>query len=196
MKIIRLPLQRQRSLPIVCFVDLQVEYVSKGRPFAVDVLEPWMDNTRTLLAFARENRLPIAHFRQLRREAFLNVATDYASWIEEFRPLPSEMIFERSMPSCYAAPAFVAVTQNMDHPVFVMAGLTSTGACLATALDAYHRQHTSLFVADASWTPAIGKSSEEESNVFAGELIRQYSNVTNTKGMIEWLNREQVGIAS
>ncbi len=196
MNIIRLPLQRQRPLPIVCFVDLQVEYVSKGRPFAVDSLEPWMGNCRKLLAFARENRLPIAHFRQLRREAFLNAATDYASWIEEFRPLPSEMIFERSMPSCYSAKAFAAVTQNMDDPVFVIAGLMSTGACLATALDAYHRQHTSLFVADASWSPSIGSASEEESNVFATALIRQYSDVTNIRGLMEWLHRERVGMAS
>ncbi|MCC6737317.1 MAG: isochorismatase family protein [Bauldia sp.] len=196
MNIIRLPLQRQRPLPIVCFVDLQVEYIAKGRPLAVDANEPWMGNCRRLLAFAREHRLPIAHFRQLRREAYLNAATDYASWIDEFRPRPSEMIFERSMPSCYAAQAFAAVTQNMDHPVFVIAGLTSTGACLATALDAYHRQHTSLFVADASWSPAIGGASEEESNVFATELIRQYSDVTNIKGLLEWLSKEQVGIAS
>jgi nicotinamidase-related amidase len=196
MNIVRLPLQRQRALPIVCFVDLQVEYVSKGRPFAVDEMEPWTDNCRKLLAFAREQRLPIAHFRQLRREAFLNPATDYASWIEEFRPRPSEMIFERSMPSCYSAQAFAAVTQNMDNPVFIIAGLMSTGACLATALDAYHRQHTSLFVADASWSPPIGRASAEESNVFATELIRQYSDVTSTRGLIEWLNKERVGIAS
>jgi nicotinamidase-related amidase len=196
MNIIHLPLQRQRPLPILCFVDLQVEYVSKGRPLAVDETERWMANCRSLLAFAREQRLPIAHFRQLRREAYLNAATDYAAWIEEFRPRPSEMIFERPMPSCYSAEAFAAVTQNMDYPVFVIAGLMSTGACLATALDAYHRQHTSLFVADASWSPAISKASEEESNAFATELIRQYSDVTNTKGLIKWLHRERVGIAS
>lgn len=196
MNIVRLPLQRQRALPIICFVDLQVEYVSQGRALAVEETEPWMGNCRKLLAYARQQRLPIAHFRQLRREAFLNPATSFASWIEEFRPRPSEMVFERSMPSCYSAPGFASVTQNMDDPVFVIAGLMSTGACLATALDSFHRQHTSLFVADASWSPPIGNASAEESNVFATELIRQYSDVTTTKGLIEWLTREQIGIAS
>lgn len=196
MNIIRLPIQRQRSLPLVCFIDLQVEYVSTGRALAVGETEPWIGNCRRLLAFAREKGLPIAHFRQLRRGPFLNPATSFSGWIEEFRPRPSEMVFERAMPSCYAADGFARVASNLDNPFLVIAGLMSSGACLATAIDGFHRQHTSLFVSDASWSPPLGSASAEESNDFASEVIRQYSDVMTTKGLIEWLSRESFERAS
>jgi nicotinamidase-related amidase len=196
MNIIRLPIQRQRSLPLVCFIDLQVEYVSIGRALAVGETEPWIGNCRRLLAYGREKGLPIAHFRQLRRGPFLNPATPFSGWIEEFRPRPSEMVFERALPSCYAADGFERVTSNLDNPFLVIAGLMSSGACLATAIDGFHRQHTSLFVSDASWSPPLGAASAEESNNFATEVIRQYSDVMTTKGLIEWLSRESFERAS
>ena len=196
MNIIRLPLQRQRNRALVCFVDLQVEYVSPGRALAVEQTEPWTSNCRRLLGFARQLRLPIAHFRQLRRDTFLNPATPFAAWIEEFRPRPSEMVFERALPSCYSAAGFAAVTDNIDHPLLLIAGLMSSGACLATALDGFHRGHSALFVHDASWSPPIGETSAERANAFSAELIGQFCEVMSTDSLMEWLSRESIGIAS
>ena len=121
MNVIHLPRLRQRNNPILCFVDLQREYVSPGRALAMHEIDPWMNNCGRLLEFAREQRLPIAHLRQLRRGAFLNPATDFASWIEDFRPRPSEMVFERPMPSCYSAAGFSEVIDNIDNPILVVA---------------------------------------------------------------------------
>ena len=196
MNVIHLPRQRQRSQPVLCFVDLQLEYVSVGRALAVNETEPWMANCRRLLGFAREQRLPIAHFRQLRRGAFLNPATSFSDWIEEFRPRPSEMVFEREMPSCYAADGFPAMTENMDNPILVIAGLTSSGACLATALDCFHRHHESCFVSDASWSQPVGSVSSQEANSISGEIIRQYSDVMSTDQFIELLSRDTFSLVS
>ncbi len=190
MNVIHLPLQRQRSHPIVCFVDLQLEYVSDGRALAVDEIEPWLGNCRRLLAFARAQRLPIAHFRQLRRGTLFNAATPFAGWIEEFRPRPSEMVFERELPSCYAAAEFASVTDNIDNPLLVVCGLTSSGACLATIVDSFHRQHTTCFVSDSSWSQALGGLGGAEANDVTAEIIRQYSEVLTTEQLIEWLSNE------
>src|SRR5687767_3716332 len=103
MNVIRLPLHRARKQPILCFLDLQLEYVSEGRTLAVETMDPWAANCRSLLAFARQMRMPIAHFRLLQRGPLFNPATGFAGWIEEFRPRPSEMLYERAMPSCYSA---------------------------------------------------------------------------------------------
>jgi nicotinamidase-related amidase len=196
MNVIHLPRQRQRSHPILCFVDLQLEYVSPGRALAVDETEPWMGNCRKLLRFGREQRLPIAHFRQLRRGGFLNPATGFAGWIEEFRPRPSEMVFERDMPSCYSATGFPAMTENIDNPILVISGLTSSGACLATSLDSFHRKHVSCFISDASWSQPLGFASGHEANAFSGEIIRQYSDVMSTDELIEWLSKEKFSLVS
>src|SRR5579864_4904948 len=65
--------------PLVCFLDLQIEYVAEGRALALESQSPWMANCRRLLALARAERLSIAHFRQLRRGTVLNPATEFAS---------------------------------------------------------------------------------------------------------------------
>ena len=190
MNVIHLPRQRQRSHPIMCFVDLQLEYVSEGRALAVDDVDPWIGNCRRLLEFAREARLPIAHFRQLRRGPFFNPATPFSGWIEEFRPRPSEMVFERSLPSCYSAPEFADVADNIDNPILVICGLTSSGACLATVLDGFHRNHLACFATDASWSQPLGSASSRESCALTGEIIRQYADLLDTDQLIEWLAHE------
>ncbi len=196
MNVIHLPRLRQRSHPLICFVDLQVEYVSPGRALAVDDTDPWMENCRRLLDFARRQRMPIAHFRQLRRDTYLNAATSFSAWIEDFRPRPSEMVFERGLPSCYSAAGFPAMAENIDNPLLVIAGLTSSGACLATVLDCFHRNHESCFVADASWSQPLGVASGAEANAISGEIIRQYSDVMSTNELIEWLSKETFSLVS
>ena len=196
MNVVHLPRLRQRNTPILCFVDLQREYASHGRALAVDEIEPWMSNCARLLSFAGEQRLPIAHLRQLRRGAFLNPATDFAAWMDEFRPRPSEMVFERSMPSCYSADGFSAVIDNIDDPVVVVAGLTSSGACLATLLDCFHRNHSGCFISDTSWSQPLGSASGEEANSFSTEIIRQYSDVMTTEELIQWLSKDRFSLVS
>ena len=196
MNVIHLPRQRQRSHPVMCFVDLQLEYVSAGRALAVDEMEPWLGNCRRLLEFSREQRLPIAHFRQLRRGSFLNAATPFAGWIEEFRPRPSEMVFERDLPSCYTASEFESIVNNTDNPILVVCGLTSSGACLATVLDGFHRNHTVCFVGDASHSQALGSANSNEVNEVTSEIIRQYAEVLTTEQLIDWLSNETFSLVS
>lgn len=196
MNVIQLPRQRHRTHPIICFVDLQVEYVSAGRALGLRELEPWLDNCRRLLGFAREQRLPIAHFRQLRGGALLNPATGFAGWIEEFRPRPSEMVFERELPSCYAAAEFKAVMARGGEPTLIICGLTSGGACLATVLEAFHRGHSTCFVSDASWSQQLGGVSEREANETLAAVIGQYTEVLNTDEVLEWLSKQTFSLVS
>jgi nicotinamidase-related amidase len=173
--------------PLVCFLDLQVEYVAEGRALALDACTPWMENCRELLALARAERMSIAHFRQLRRGTVLNPATGFANWIEEFRPRPSEMIFERALPSCYAAERFASVLDHIDHPVVILAGLTGHGACLATVLDGFHRRHRFIYVSDASSTPRLGALDTAASHACVTEIIGCYAEVSTTEKITRWL---------
>src|SRR5262249_61612449 len=97
--------------------------VAEGRALALEERAPWMENCRRLLAFARRERMSIAHFRQLWRGTLLNPATPFAGWIEEFRPRPSGMVFERNLPSCYAADGFVSILHNIHSPPPLLARL-------------------------------------------------------------------------
>ena len=186
-----LPFQKRpthKDEPLVCFADLQVEYVVQGRALALEQFTPWMENCRRLLSFARQNRMSISHFRQLWNKPFLNAATPFASWIEEFRPRPSEMNFDRQLPSCYAAEDFVSVLDNIENPHLILAGLTGHGACLATVLDGFHRKHRITYVADASWTPALGALTPAAAHACVSEIIGCYADVVHTGWLIEWLS--------
>ena len=173
--------------PLICFLDLQMEYVADGRALALEARAPWTENCRQLLELARAERMSIAHFRQLRRGTVLNPATGFANWIDEFRPRPSEMIFERSLPSCYAAERFASVLDHIDHPIIVMAGLTGHGACLATVLDGFHRRHRIIYVSDASCTPRLGVLDAAAAHACVTEIIGCYAEVSSTEKIISWL---------
>lgn len=189
MHVIPFPHRRpHEGAPLLCFLDLQIEYVADGRALALEERAPWLENCRRLLAFARAERMSIAHFRQLWRGTLLNPATPFASWIEEFRPRPSEMVFERDLPSCYAAEGFVSVLNHIDSPRLVLAGLTGHGACLATALDGFHRKHHITFVCDASSTPPLGAFSAAATHACLAEVIACYAEVMSTNHVIERLS--------
>jgi nicotinamidase-related amidase len=188
MRVIRFPHRpRHESTPLICFLDLQIEYVSDGRALALDEQTPWTENCRRLLAFARAERMSIAHLRQLWRGTLLNPATAFAGWIEEFRPRASELVFERELPSCYSADGFAPVLDNIESPRLVLAGLTGHGACLATVLDGFHRKHQITFVHDASSTPKLGTFNATASHACLTEIVACYAEVMSTQQAIEWL---------
>lgn len=185
MSVIRFPGNMEESgTPLVVFVDLQQEYVSDGRAHALARREPWWSNSLRLLEFARDRGLPVAHFRQLRREPFFNRATPFAEWIDEFRPRPHEMVFERSQPSCYSNDSFTALLDSLSRPMFLLAGLTCESNCLATIFDAYHRGHRTTLVADACGSRALGDHGEAEVHDVVTEIAELFCDVALTTEVV------------
>jgi nicotinamidase-related amidase len=185
MSVIRFPrYQEDYDTPVVVFVDLQREYVAEGRAHALERREPWWSNCMRLLEFARDRGLPVAHFRQLRREPFFNRATPFAEWIEEFRPRPHEMVFERSFPSCYANESFASLLDSLSTPFIVLAGLTCESNCLATVFDAYHRGHRAMLVTDASGSRSLGQHREQEVHDVVTEVASLFCDVISTTEVV------------
>ena len=187
MSLLQFPKRHQRTdAPMLILLDLQKEYVSSGRAFSIDQIDGCIGNCQRLLDAGRANGLPIAHFRQLMSGPYFNPSTSFSEWIEEFRPRPSEMVYERRMPSCYDNEIFSAFMESMGNPVLFLAGLTAERACLSTIVDAAHRQHSITFISDASASLEIGGRSSSESHGFVSDLIQEYCDVISTD---EALNR-------
>lgn len=185
MSVIRFPrVSEDFGTPLFLFVDLQREYVIDGRAHALRHHEPWSGNCLRLLDFARKRGYPIAHFRLLKREPFFNRATPFAEWIEEFRPWPHEMVFERSMPSCYANESFAALLDSLSRPHFVLAGLTCETNCLATVFDAHHRGHRALLVVDASASRGLGDRTEAQVHEVATQIAESLCDVATTTEVV------------
>ena len=120
--------------------------------FALPYAEAVIENCRRVLRHARQLGLPVAFLRMIDRTPFFNPALSYSKWISGFEPVSSDMIFERKKPSCHASREFAnAMTAGGGH--FVLAGFSGEAACLATAMEAFHRDHRVTYLADASASP-------------------------------------------
>jgi hypothetical protein len=65
-----------------------------------------------------------------------------------------------------------------------MAGFSGDGACLATAVDAFNRDHSLVFLNDASATQAFGSLKDDESHSAVTALIELYGRSIRTE---EWI---------
>ena len=166
-----------RVLPTLVFVDLQQEYLATQRALAVPEAELAIKNCRLALAQARALGIPVAFARLIGQSAFFNPATRFSRPIEGFEPTNADMVFERTKPSCYANESFAEVMEYAGGN-FILAGLAGESACLATAVDAFHRGHRFTFLADASASHALDEMS-------AGEIHRAVKNVIGLYGEVE-----------
>jgi nicotinamidase-related amidase len=176
-----------QSAPVIALVDLQMEYVSAGRAYAISDVEECLERCGALLEHSRSAGLPIAHFRQVRASTYFNGASPFSAWIREFQPRCNEMVFERALPSCYSNAAFCSFLESIREPSIVLAGLTGEEACLSTAIDALHRNHELIFVQDASTSRAINNLSEHDTHELISNIISVYAKTTNCSELLRHL---------
>ncbi len=190
--VIEFPLQ-ERNLhnSVFIFIDLQMEYLSTGRAYALEDVQRCLENCNLILSKAREYGLTIVHFRSLMPGTFFNQGTVFAKWIERFSPRPNEMVFEHKQPSIYSNQDFAAFIDQIDEPDLVAVGLTGDRSCLSTAVESKHRNYKLTYITDASATPSIGGFSESESHEFVTNIISQYSKVMSTQSLLSNIENTQ-----
>jgi nicotinamidase-related amidase len=176
-------------LPILIFVDLQVEYTSEGRAHYMATAEPAIRNCHTLLQKARELRLPIGHFRQYQTGHFFNSASPFSHWVEGLSPRANEYVYERSLPSCFSSASFCELMNNIEQPEIIMAGLGGERACLSTAIECFHRGFQVTFVYDCSASAALDEMSEADSHDVVADIISIYGEVVALDEMLPRMER-------
>lgn len=169
-------------------VDLQQEYIASPRVLALPETKDALANCRAALAHARAMGIPVAFARWIDRAPLFNKATPFARWIEGFEPHGVDMIFERNRPSCYASGDFAEVMSSGGGS-FVLAGFAGEAACLATAIDAYHRGHTVTFLADASASHALDDIAANDVHRVVSNVAGLYGDVIGTSAWIARTSR-------
>jgi nicotinamidase-related amidase len=171
------------SIPTLVLLDLQQDDVASSRLSSIPQAEAALDNCRLALAHSRQMGWPVAFLRMSGGLAHFNPALSYSSWLPGFEPLTSEMVFERSKPSCYANREFAhAMTEAGGH--FVLAGFSGEAGCLATAVEAFHRDHRVTFLADASASLGLDQIAATSVHETVTQLIGLYGEVTTTRSWI------------
>lgn len=186
MTLIPFPRRHRRSpAPVLALMDLQMEYVAEGRAYCLGHAGGALHNCARLLRTARRCGLPVAHFRQLLPGQHFNECSDLAGWIEDFRPLPNEAVYQREVPSAYRNEIFYSLVDAMDNPLVLLAGLTSERACLSTVIDAVHLGHRIAFVQDASASAGFGGRDCRDTHALVCDLIAEYCEVISTDEAVE-----------
>ena len=176
------------AVPVIVLVDLQQEYVAAPRALALSEITDQLANCREILNHARSAGLPIAFTRWIGKSPFFNAATRFSGWIKGFEPQNADMIFDRSQPSCYASKDFVEVIANSGGNI-VIAGFAGEVACLSTAIDAFHRGHNLVFIADASASHSLDSIAAPDVHNVISRLISLYGAVTTTRAWIKDTSR-------
>jgi nicotinamidase-related amidase len=172
------------AIPTLVLVDLQQEYIASPRGLAIPAVEAALENCAAALACARRIGLPVAHVRWSGSSAFFNSATRYSEWIEGFAPLGSEMIFERSRPSCYSSEQFAEVMGEGESS-FVLAGFAGESACIATIIEAFHRNHRVTYLVDASGSHALDGLDSISAHLMVAKLSDLYGTTMRTCDWVE-----------
>lgn len=173
--------RRPRSVPVLVLVDMQQEYEIAGRPLALPRIAPALENCRLALSHARESGIPIAYVRWIGTP--FQAGTRFARWIEGFEPQGCDMIFDRDRPSCYASPAFADVMER-GCPPLVIAGFAGEAACLATAIDGYHRGQDVTFLKDASASHGLDGIAAEDIHRSVSAVLHAFGDVMSTQAWI------------
>jgi nicotinamidase-related amidase len=169
-------------------VDLQQEYIARPRVLALEETKGALANCRAALAHARAMGIPVAFVRWIDRTPLFNKATPFSRWIEGFEPHGVDMIFERNRPSCYASADFAEVMSSGGGS-FVLAGFAGEAACLATAIDAFHRGHTVTFLTDASASHALDDVAANDVHRVVSRVAGLYGDVIATRAWIARTSR-------
>jgi nicotinamidase-related amidase len=181
----------EASIPTLVLLDLQQEYIASPRLYSIPQAEKALENCRLALAHSRRAGLPVAFLRMIGRSPFFNPALSYSNWIPGFEPLTTEMVFERSKPSCYANREFAhAMTEGGGH--FVLAGFSGEAGCLATAVEAFHQGHRVTYLADASASLGLGQIPASTVHETVAQLIGLYGEVTTTR---DWIAEQMTNVS-
>jgi len=178
-------------IPTLVLLDLQQEYVASPRLFSIPDAEEALQNCRLALTHARRMGLPVAFLRMIDRAPYFNPALSYSNWIPGFEPMTSEMVFERSKPSCYANREFAyAMSEGGGH--FVLAGFSGEAGCLATAVEAFHHGHRVTYLADASASLALDQIPASTVHETVAQLVGLYGEVTTTR---DWIAEQMTNVS-
>jgi nicotinamidase-related amidase len=137
-----------------------------------------------LLAHARAERWPVVHVRHIQESHLFNEKLPYSRFVEGFEPLAHEMVFTKSLYSCFSSPEFAEFMETTrQHLVYVM-GFDAQRCCFSTLVDAAHRSMRLTFVADASLSRRTALGDEQQSHRWVQELMSIYADIADTRNII------------
>lgn len=175
-------------MPLLVLLDVQREYVAENRALCLGGVDVAVSNCRRLLAYAREQGMPVAFLRWQQKGMFFAKLAETSGWIDDLTPTGADMVFDRELPSAYANREFAAMMDSGGGENAVVAGFTGTLACLSTIIEAYHRQHNVTFISDASASHPLRSLEQGKTHEAATDIARLYGGVMAAD---DWIRQQE-----
>jgi ureidoacrylate peracid hydrolase len=175
--------------PIFCFIDIQKEYTTEGRPFFIKDITPSLEKARLLLEVARKMTAPIVHIKHLQEGAIFTVGSHYSDYVEGFEPKEGEKEVIKHNFSCFSSPDFTK-TLNLFSPnnELVIIGYGSSMCCLPTIIEGYHRGYQMIFPFDASNAKPTKEHSSLQVHEVMSDVLSTFSEKITTEAFIQRLS--------
>ena len=177
-----------RGTPTLVLMDLHRNRLDAANDGQDESVSSALANCRIALHHARASGMPVAFARLVDEPSGFGESAGLPIWLDGFEPMRSEMIFDRQKPSCYASQDFSDMADYVGGHC-VLAGLYGESSCLATLIEAHHRNHRFAFLADASAsrTPQ-GVSSGAVHETLTG-IVSLYAKIECTRSWMQHTRR-------
>lgn len=172
-------------VPVVIVIDPQREYQAEDRALALPDPAPAIENCLLVMSYARSQGFPVAFTRWHQHGKFLSDIEGFGGWLEGLEPRGSDLVFEKSTPSCYGSEEFTRMMNSGGGDRAAIIGFTGTVACLSTVIDGYHRGHEITFISDASASHSLSGFTDAATQEIATSVIGLYGPVMTTRQWIE-----------
>lgn len=169
---------------MLVLVDVQKEYVAKGRPFYLETIGPSLENLRKLLAHGRQHGWTIIHVRHEQNDDCFGYESPFSAPIEGFEPQAGEYSLVKSNFSCFSSPEFQSLIDKRRHEEIIVGGYGASMCCLSTMIDAHHRGHDFTFVRDATCARRTARFGEQDIKERVVDLMVAFGNVVNTEDIL------------
>lgn len=170
--------------PVLVVIDIQKEYITKGRSFCLENIGPSLINARNILDHARKNQWTVIHVQHFQEGEIFNKNSEFSALVSGFEPIKGEHLVIKNDFSSYSSPEFVPLMKEYkEHPIFVI-GYGSTMCCLSTIIDGYHRGNQFTFIKDASLAKKGSRFDELSTHEYATDIISTYAQVKTAQEVI------------
>jgi nicotinamidase-related amidase len=149
-------IMRPRQADLLICMDMQKEQTVARHGFAHGGFDERLARCEETLAEWRARQWPIVHLKLVAQAAWFNPASALTDWIDGWKPLPGEDVFEHALPSAYSSQRFSEFMNNLHDTTCRVIGFSLEEAILATAVDAMHRGHDVRVIEDAAFSRDIG----------------------------------------
>lgn len=159
------------GVPVLVCLDLQMEFVAPGRPWADPDGEAVSATCADVIARAREAGWSLVH-AQLHQGAPLIAGAGMTQPITGCEPRPGEVLLRRAGVSAYAHPDLDGILEGALGAQAFIIGFSAGTSLNATLFDAQDRGHDLTLLEEAVGAADIGEWASEDNRALCVDTAR------------------------